>query len=315
MAADEDVAEGDLSVQLAQSNTVLDIAGNALPDGEDMVSDTLTDGFATVVIDATAPTASISATGHTYDALTGILTLAGAQLDTLGIAVEDTDLGVDGDASSVVDMTKLTWDVDAGGSTTLQMAEDAAASIVLTDANTLTITLTADAQASLHALAGFGGTDATGGTSDAIDIATGFITDVAGNESSGLANPIANAEVALADTTAPTITEIISSTDDGDILGAGDTITFRAAISEDLKADSEMTITLSNGATVSLTRVADDPDAMTGEYLIDESDEEANGDSPLTITAYTVGTSVDISGNALASDTTVGDFDSISACN
>ena len=226
---------------------------------------------------------------------------------------EDTDGGVDGDASSVVDMTKLTWDVDAGGSTTLQMAEDAAASIVLTDANTLTITLSADAQASLHALAGFGGTDATGGTADAIDIATGFITDTAGNESSGLANPIANAEVALADTTAPTITEIFSSTDDGDILGAGDTITFTAAISEDLKADSEMTITLSNGATVALDRVADDADAMTGDYIIEESDEEANSDSPLTVTAYTVGTSVDISGNALASDTAVEVFDNITA--
>ena len=106
-----------------------------------------------------------------------------------------------------------------------------------------TITLSADAQASLHALAGFGGTDATGGTADAIDIATGFIADTAGNESSGLANPVANAEVALADTTAPTITDITSSTDDGDILGAGDTITFTAAISEDLKAGSEMTIT------------------------------------------------------------------------
>ena len=313
VAADEDVAAGNLSVQLAQSNTVLDIAGNALPDGEDMVSDSLTDGLETVAIDATAPTASISATGHSYDASTGVLTLAGSQLDTLGIAVEDTDGGVDGDASSVVDMTKLTWDVDAGETTTLQMAEDAAESIVLTDANTLTITLTADAQTSLHALAGFGGTDATGGTADAIDIATGFVTDTAGNESTGLANPVANAEVTLADTTAPTITEITSATSDGDILGAGDTITFTAAISEDLKDGSEMTITLSNGATVALTRVADDADAMTGDYIIEESDDEANGDSPLSIAAYNVGTSLDISGNALAGDTTIADFDSITA--
>ena len=165
----------------------------------------------------------------------------------------------------------------------------------------------------MHALAGFGGTDATGGTADAIDIATGFIADTAGNESSGLANPIANAEVALADTTAPTITDITSSTDDGDILGAGDTITFTAAISEDLKAGSEMTITLSNGATVALARVDDDADAMIGDYIIEESDDEANGDSPLSIATYNVGTSVDISGNALADDTTITDFDSITA--
>ena len=112
-----------------------------------------------------------------------------------------------GDVSSVVDMQKLTSNVDGGGSTTLQMPDDAAASIILTDANTLTITLSDAAKASLHALAGFGGTEATGETADVIDIATGFITDTAGNESSGLASPVANAEVALADTTAPTIAD------------------------------------------------------------------------------------------------------------
>ena len=46
-----------------------------------------------------------------------------------------------GDASSVVDMEKLTWNVDGGGSTTFQMPVNAADSIILTDANTLTITL------------------------------------------------------------------------------------------------------------------------------------------------------------------------------
>ena len=56
---------------------------------------------------------------------------------------------------------------------------------------------------------------------------------------------------------------------------------------------------------MALDRVADDADAMTGDYIIEESDEEANGDSPLSITAYTVGTSVDISGNALADDTAI----------
>ena len=48
-----------------------------------------------------------------------------------------------------------------------------------------------------------------------------------------------------------TITGITSTTSDG-VLGAGDTLLFTAAISEELKADSEMTITLTNGATVSL---------------------------------------------------------------
>ena len=54
-----------------------------------MLADGFTDGLAAVVIDATAPTASISATGHAYNAATGILTIVGSQLDTLGIAVAD----------------------------------------------------------------------------------------------------------------------------------------------------------------------------------------------------------------------------------
>ena len=84
-------------------------------------------------------------------------------------------------------------------------------------------------------------------------------------------------------------------------------------MSEDIKAGSEMTITLSNGATVELTRHTNDTDVMTGDYIIDENDDEANGDSPLSIATYPIGTTVDISGNALASDTTVGDIDDITA--
>ena len=315
VAADEDVAAGNLDVQAVQSSTVLDLAGNALPSGDEMLGTGFdsSNGLTAVAIDATAPTASISATGHSYDVATGVLTLAGAQLNTLGITPFDNTVipAESGDASAVVDMTKLTWDVDAGGSTTLQMPADAASSVVITDANTLTITLSASAQASLHALAGFGGTDSTGGVADAIDIATGFITDTAGNESTNLANPVGNAEVTLADTTAPTITGITSTTSDGSVLGAGDTITFTAAISEDLKADSEMTITLTNGATVSLARVSDDPDAMTGDYIIEETDNEANSGDPLGIAAYSIGTALDVSGNALASDTTIADFDNV----
>ena len=75
-----------------------------------------------------------------------------------------------------------------------------------------------------------------------------------------------------------------------------------------------MTITLSNGATVELTRYTTDTDVMTGDYIIDENDDEANGDSPLSIATYSIGTTVDIS-NALASDTTVGDIDDITARN
>ena len=69
-----------------------------------------------------------------------------------------------------------------------------------------------------------------------------------------------------------------------------------------------MTITLSNGATVS--RHATDTDVMTG-IIIDENDDEANAVTPLSIATYSIGTTVDISGNALASDLAISGFDDI----
>ena len=55
---------------------------------------------------------------------------------------------------------------------------------------------------------------------------------------------------------------------------------------------------------MALTRVADDADAMTGDYIIEESDDEANGDSPFQLRLQR-GNILDISGNALAGDTTI----------
>ena len=44
--------------------------------------------------------------------------------------------------------------------------------------------------------------------------------------STGIASPVANAEVTLADETAPSIDTITSATSDGDSLGVGDTIIY-----------------------------------------------------------------------------------------
>ena len=134
-------------------------------------------------------------------------------------------------------------------------AADDFASIVVTDATTLTLTLTSEAQTDLHGRDGFGGTDATDGTADAIDVAIGFLADTAGNLSTGLASPVTNAEVTLDDETAPSIDTIISVTSDGDLLGVGDTISFTATTSEDINGDGELTITLSNGAEAVLAPV------------------------------------------------------------
>ena len=60
-----------------------------------------------------------------------------------------------------------------------------------------------------------------------------------------------------------------------------------------------MTLSLSNGATVSLSSNENDRTELIGTYTIDADDDDANSDSPLTVLAYTAGTTADVSGNLL----------------
>ena len=216
-------------------------------------------------------------------------------------------------------MTKLTWDIDGAGTSLMVLSDADVDTVILKDSTTLEITLLAGSASSnvgrtkLHALDGFGGTTATSGTADALDVAVGFLKDVAGNASSGLASPVANAAVALADSTAPEIATVTSSTSDGLVLGVGDTITFTAAMrtsgttnAEAMKVGTSMTLTLSNGATVQLQTDPSTPTQMVGNYVIQDADEDTDtGSNALSISAYSVGTAVDVSGNALADDTTI----------
>ena len=48
-----------------------------------------------------------------------------------------------GDVSSVVDVTKLTWDIDGEGFSTVALTADDVASVILKDSATLEITLNA----------------------------------------------------------------------------------------------------------------------------------------------------------------------------
>ena len=187
----------------------------------------------------------------------------------------------------------------------------------MTDATTLTLTLTSDAQTDLHGREDFGGTDATDGIADAIDVAIGFLSDTAGNVSTGIASPVANAEVTLADETAPSIDTITSATSDGDLLGVGDTITLSATVSENMGGtDGELVLTLSNGASVTLSH--SDATTLTGDYVIASDDLDTFGDDgdddtlELSIVSYTPDIT-DVSGNAVATDLTIADFDDITS--
>ena len=82
------------------------------------------------IIDTTPPTATIAATGHTYDVSTAVITLTGTNFDTMGIAAKDNS-GNSGDASSVVDITKLSWDIDGAGDNTMTLTSDDVTSVIL----------------------------------------------------------------------------------------------------------------------------------------------------------------------------------------
>ena len=129
-ASDNDAS--DLTIAQYTALTAVDISGNALDDTTTAIGDiagsgTIGDG---IVVDAQAPTAEISATGHTYNASTGVLTLAASELSTMG--AEDGD-----DVKAQVDMTKLSWDINKSGSSLETFTNDDVTSIIQTSTDVL----------------------------------------------------------------------------------------------------------------------------------------------------------------------------------
>ena len=116
-----------------------------------------------------------------------------------------------------------------------------------------------------------------------------------------------NAEVAMTDTTAPVITNksngstdgIYSNATDGQVVGVGSTITISAQMSEDMKAGTEMLVTLSTGGTAVLTPTSGDASIMSGAYQVGASDLTTFNDADDTtlkfaVSNYTINTAVDI---------------------
>ena len=76
---------------------------------------------------------------------------------------------------------KLSWDIDGNSSAAdTSITESSVASAIVTNAETLTITLTSDGKSTLEATANFGGA----GAADTLDITGGFLRDRALNETS-----------------------------------------------------------------------------------------------------------------------------------
>ena len=82
ISADDNDAS-DLTITAYSALTAEDLSGNPLST-DNIYRDISGSGTQSIVIDATAPTAEIISTGHTYNASTGVLTLAASELSTMG---------------------------------------------------------------------------------------------------------------------------------------------------------------------------------------------------------------------------------------
>ena len=233
ISADDDV--DDLTITAYSALTAEDLSGNSLSTTTD-IGDITGSGTQGIVVEATAPTAAISATGHTYNASTGVLTLAASELSTMGAADGD-------DVKAQVDMTKLSWDINKSGSSLETFENTDVTTIIQTSTDVLTITFTADKIAELAGTTDLGGQSSN---LDGLDIAEGFLNDNAGNASEQA--DVNNADVAMTDTTAPTISSFSVVPESSEILGAGNTVVYTATATEAMRTDTSINITLSNDA-------------------------------------------------------------------
>ena len=250
-----------------------------------------------IEVDATPPTAKLSEVGHTLNTQTNTLTLAASNLGTLGVSEG-------GSVKEILDWTKLKWNAVGDTTNTVTLAAEDVSSAVVDLANGEIDVVLAEGvgigATELYALPGFGG---VGGKIDTLQISERFLNDVAGNASSEEA-ALSTVDVAMVDTTAPVVSSIVASTaGDAAVVGAGDTVTFTATMSDDndIKIGSKFTLTLNNGALVTLERTSSTAvDTMVGDYVVQAGDDVA-GLSIATYIVPTTNAAKDLSGNKLAS--------------
>jgi hypothetical protein len=275
------------SFEVASGQSITDIYGNAMTSTTLPSGNNLADNSA-LVIDAAPPTSTI--TSVAYNVSTGVLAFTGTNFDGIGAASASTDI------KSSLDWTKLSWDINGDNATTsnVSFAESSIASAVVTNASTLTVTLTSTAKNALEQAAGFG---AAGGT-DTIDVTAGFIKDISGNVST--TDGKANAAITYSDATAPTVSSFTSTTSDASY-GVDSAINITATMSEAVVAGSNFTANLDTGDSIILTSSAASA-TLVGEYTVSAGDTSTD----LTVTSFVTasGQSVtDIYGNVMTANT------------
>ena len=131
-----------------------------------------------IIIDANAPNGKLLGTDddpHTYDPSKGQLTLKGSGLGTSN--------GSSRDVVDIVDWSKLTWNVDGFGSTTLTFSSLVESALVNSTGTNMVVQLNEAGIDALHSLTNFGGVETSGGPR-MLNVSTGFLQDFAGNNTS-----------------------------------------------------------------------------------------------------------------------------------
>jgi hypothetical protein len=251
--------------------------------------------FKDINIDTTVPTSTITGISYGKNATTDAreIIFTGTKFNT--IAATDTDV------KGSLDWSKLVWDLDASASNDgVTFAKSDFASAVVTNATTLTATLTAAKATSLEATNGFA-QDGLGSTAaaDNIDVAEGFIVDLAGNVAT--TDAAANIAPTYSDGTAPTVTKFTSTTQDGGYT-VDDVINITATVSETIIAGAQITVTLDTGESLDLT-AASNGTTLTGNYTVGAGKTSAD----LTVNSFAVKTAVtDLYNNSLTDVTVPG---------
>ncbi|OJI94763.1 hypothetical protein PFRI_10030 [Planktotalea frisia] len=294
--------EAALAIQSITLNDTRDIYGNVISNADVIAA--LDEKLAQVTVDTTAPTATVSqATAAKFtigDDGSGTLVITGANFSSIA--------AVDSSVKSILDWSKVTWDVNgtgSGGGADLTFSSDNIASAVLTDTETITVKLTNETIATLQGRASFGGTTEGGEVSDTLDIAAGFLRDVAGNQASQAAISVT---IVPTDVTPGAIdaTELVPTnhTVSGEQTflnissqGVGDSLRLALDFDSDLLLDSSMLVTFNNGGTATLSRDESEASRLVGSYTVSSLDDD---EAALAIQSITLNDTRDIYGNVIS---------------
>jgi len=246
-----------------------------------------------VSTDTDIPTSTIASAA--FDENTGTFTLTGTNFNTILETTEDATT----DVKARLDWNKLSWDIngDDDSTTNVSFAVSDIGSAKVTDATTLTITLTNTKTAALIATAGYGATD----NADTLDVSAGFIRDMSHNAATTDAATDA-AVVITQDSAAPTITSVtvadgtykigdavaVTVTAENDETGLTLAGTFNGQILSAITDNGDGTYTGTYTVVSGNTDVADEGSVTTSITLTDAASNESTATTSVTLSGESI---------------------------